>query len=249
MKKILVAMMLIVMLAGCSDTTEYEGTIQSLEDEVMTLTTNLDSTNEEKENIDSEYQKLTEQFTSLEDKYNDYKEKMEPYEGLEQSEAEARKLEADRIAEEEKEKKAAKEEQERIEKEKAEKEAAEKEEAERKAAEKAAQEEEARGYETGITYDQLARRPDDYMGEQMKFSGKVVQVIEGNGETQLRFAVNDDYDQMIYLAYNPAIVDQRVLEDDYLTIYGTSLGTMSYEATSGATITIPAAFIDIIEFN
>lgn len=245
----MLSILMILILPGCSDVTEYEDTIQSLEDEVATLTTNLDSANEEKENINTEYQKLTDDFTTLENEYGDYKEKMEPYEELEKSEAEARKVEADRIAQEEKEKKEAKEEQERIEKEKAEKEAAEKEAAEKEAAEKAAQEEAAQGYETGITYDQLARTPDDYIGDKIKFSGKVVQVIEGDGETQLRFAVNDDYDQMVYLAYYPEIVDQRVLEDDYLTIYGSSLGTMSYESTLGASITIPAAFIDIIEFN
>lgn len=220
----------LLILSGCSDVTEYEETIQSLEDEVTTLTTNLDSTNEEN-------QQLTEDFTTLENEYGDYKEKMEPYEELEKSEAEARKVEADRIAQEEQE-----------EKEQAEQEAAEKEAAEKEAAEQAAQEEAAQGYETGITYDQLARTPDDYIGEKVKFSGKVVQVMEGDGEIQLRFAVNDDYDQIIYLAYSPEIVNQRVLEDDYLTIYGSSLGTMSYESTLGATITIPAAFVDNIEF-
>lgn len=39
--------------------------------------------------------------------------------------------------------------------------------------------EEAQGYETGITYDQLARTPDDFKGKKVKFTGKVVQVIEG----------------------------------------------------------------------
>lgn len=71
------------------------------------------------------------------------------------------------------------------------------------------------------------------MGEKIKFNGKVVQVIEGEDEIQLRFAVNDDYDQMIYLAYSPDIVDKRVLEDDTLTIYGYSMGTISYESTMG----------------
>ena len=37
---------------------------------------------------------------------------------------------------------------------------------------------EAIGYDTGITYEQLARTPNEYNGEKVKFSGKVIQVIE-----------------------------------------------------------------------
>jgi membrane protein involved in colicin uptake len=249
MNKVVLSIVLTFLLVGCSDGTDYEETIQSLEEEVSTLTTDLDAANQEKENFTSENKKLSDDFTSLENEYNDYKERMAPYEDLEAAEAEARKLEADRLTQEEQEAKEEREEQERLEKEQAEKEAAEKEAAEQAAAEQAAQEEAAQGYETGITYDQLARTPDDYIGEKVKFSGKVVQVIEGDGETQLRFAVDDDYDQMIYLAYYPEIVEQRVLEDDYLTIYGSSLGTISYESTLGGMITIPAAFVDNMEFN
>lgn len=92
--------------------------------------------------------------------------------------------------------------------------------------------EEAKGYETGITYDQLARTPDDYYGKKVKFSGKVVQVIEGSGDdVQIRLAVNDDYDTILFGQYSSDIVSSRVLEDDYITIYGMSVGTISYEST------------------
>lgn len=108
--------------------------------------------------------------------------------------------------------------------------------------------EEAKGYETGITYDQLARTPDDYYGKKVKFYGKVIQVIEGSGDDiQIRLAVNDDYDTIIYGQYSSDIVSSRVLEDDYITIYGTSVGTISYESTLGGTITIPGVYIDKID--
>ena len=58
----------------------------------------------------------------------------------------------------------------------AEKEVEEQKAAEQKAAEEAAAAkaaEEAKGYETGITYDQLARTPDDFKGKKVKFYGKV----------------------------------------------------------------------------
>lgn len=207
--------------------------------------TNIESLEKEKKDLNSEIEELTSDKDKIEKDYKEYKDRMSSYEELEESEAEARKIEAEKKkAEEEAAQQARKEAEE---KERAEKEAAEKAEAE--AAKKAEEAKIAQGYETGITYDQLARTPDEYTGERLKFSGKVIQVIEGDDEIQLRFAVNDDYDKVMYLGYSPDIVDQRVLEDDYLTIYGYSIGTISYESTMGGTITIPASFVEKIEFN
>src|SRR5699024_4558846 len=110
------------------------------------------------------------------------------------------------------------------------------------------EEKEKKGYDRGITYDQLARTPDDYEGEKVKFSGKVLQVMEGNGSTvQLRMAINDDYDKVIYVEYDSNIVDSRILEDDQITIMGLSAGLLTYESTLGGEITIPAVMVDTIE--
>ena len=107
--------------------------------------------------------------------------------------------------------------------------------------------EEAQGYETGITYDQLARTPDDFKGKKVKFTGKVVQVIEGSGSIQIRLSVNDNYDTILFGQYDSSIVGSRVLEDDHITIYGTSAGTISYQSTMGGTITIPGVSIEKID--
>lgn len=116
-------------------------------------------------------------------------------------------------------------------------------------AQKKQQEEEAaKGYETGITYEQLARTPDQYKGQKVKFSGKVIQVIEGSGEEiQIRLEVNDNYQTVLLGEYSSSIVSSRVLENDHITIYGTSVGTISYQSTLGGTITIPAVMIDKID--
>ena len=115
------------------------------------------------------------------------------------------------------------------------------------AQEQAAAEEEAQGYETGISYDQLARTPDDYLSKKVKFSGKVIQVMEGDTSTQIRLAVNDDYDTVLLAEYSKSIVSSRILEDDHITIYGTSVGTISYKSTLGGTITIPGVYVDKID--
>ena len=116
---------------------------------------------------------------------------------------------------------------------------------EKKAKEEA---EKAKGYETGITYSQLSRNPEKYEGKKVKFKGKVVQVIEGSGsEVQIRLAVNSDYDMVLFGQYDSSIVGSRVLEDDVITIYGSSVGTISYQSTMGGTITIPGVMIEKID--
>lgn len=110
-------------------------------------------------------------------------------------------------------------------------------------------EEEKIGYETGITYKQLARTPDDFKGKKVKFSGKVMQVMEGDGETQLRIAVNDDYDSMLYVAYKSKITSIRILEKDSVTVKGLSAGLLTYKSTLGGDISIPSMLVEKIELN
>ncbi|MGM0878843.1 MAG: toxin regulator [Bacillota bacterium] len=135
---------------------------------------------------------------------------------------------------------------------KAKKEAEEKAAAEAKAkaeaeAKRLAEEKEKKGYETGITYDQLARTPDDYIGEKVKFRGKVVQVMEGDGTTQIRFAVGENYDTILFGEFESHIVESRVLEDDIITVMGISSGLLTYESTMGGNISIPGMLIEKIE--
>lgn len=104
-------------------------------------------------------------------------------------------------------------------------------------------------YKSDITYEQIARTPDDYYFEKVKFSGKVVQVMEGEETTnQLRVAINDNYDTVMLVEYEKDILDSRVLEDDYINIYGFSMGVITYESTMGGNITIPAVSANMIEY-
>lgn len=114
--------------------------------------------------------------------------------------------------------------------------------------------ENAKNYKTGqckeIAYDKLARNPEQYEMEQIKLSGRVVQLIEGDSDFyELRVAVNDNYDTVIYVTYDHRILESRILEDDYITLYGTSMGTITYESTMGGHITIPSMLAGKIVFN
>ena len=103
------------------------------------------------------------------------------------------------------------------------------------------------GYETGITYDQLARTPDDYIGKKVKFTGVAIQVIEGSGTTMLRVATSGHYDNVILVEYQSDLTPIRVLDDDKVIIYGVSQGLYTYESTGGADITIPYIMVDQLE--
>src|SRR5699024_9936838 len=106
-------------------------------------------------------------------------------------------------------------------------------------------------YETDITYDNLARDPDKYEDEKVKFSGRIIQVMEDDEEdyTQYRFTVNDDSDTVAYLAITKDQLDSRILEDDMLTIYGKSIGVVTYESTLSGDVTIPAIIVNMFEQN
>lgn len=180
------------------------------------------------------YEKVHKEHAELKDTYAAYKAKMEPYEEIQLIDAQY---------------KAEQQKQEMQQKKEAEERAAAEEKARKEAEEKAAAEaraaEEAKGYETGITFDNLARTPNDYIGKKVKFKGKVVQVLEGSTETQIRLAVNGDYDQIIFCRVPKAkTANTRILEDDYIHIMGVSNGLISYESTMGGTITIPDVSVD-----
>ena len=98
-------------------------------------------------------------------------------------------------------------------------------------------------FRSDVSYDEIARHPNDYDGELLTFSGEVAQVIEGDGMTELRIAVDGDYDDIIYGIYDNRILDSRLLEDDKIQFYGESCGIISYQSTLGETISIPSMLI------
>lgn len=110
-----------------------------------------------------------------------------------------------------------------------------------------AAEQEPTQYKTGVTFDQIARTPDDYEGKKIEFTGKVLQVMEEDDYTEIRLAVDGDYDNVILVDVDSNIMNgSRILEDDLVTVSGVSDGTTTYESTSGANITIPAMTAKII---
>lgn len=103
-------------------------------------------------------------------------------------------------------------------------------------------------YATNITFDDLSRFPDDYEGKKVTFYGKVAQVVEVEDEIHVRLAISGDYNMIIFLYFSQDLLKNgRILEDDYITVYGTARGLYSYTATLGQTITLPLVEVEILE--
>lgn len=91
-----------------------------------------------------------------------------------------------------------------------------------------------------ISYDKLARSPEKYDGDIIKLEGKIIQVIEGDdGSAEYRVALDEYYDEVIYVTYIREESSDRFIEDDEVTVFGRSEGLYTYESVWGSEITIP----------
>ena len=100
-----------------------------------------------------------------------------------------------------------------------------------------------------LEYKAFSRDPDAYTGRRIKFSGKIVQVIEDTFSVSFRIATKSGYDNVVYATYYPPEGYKRLLEDDSVVVYGVYTGIYSYETVLGSTVTIPACMVDRIELK
>lgn len=102
-------------------------------------------------------------------------------------------------------------------------------------------------------YKDIFRNAEKYDGEYIKVKGKVVQVLEDTLSYNVRLDMTKDkygfWDDTIYISLIKSNVDTRILEDDIITVWGTLGGLYSYEAVSGATITLPLIHGFFAEIN
>lgn len=221
-----------MLLTGCS------GISQSDYDSLVSENSDLKI---RREQLNEAYEARRQKYKALE---SDYEKLESDYAALESNTADWREYTDDQKA-------AAKAqaEKDRIEAEEAERKAQEEEEAQRKAEEEARLAEEAKGYETGITYDEIARTPDNYKGKKVKFSGRIIQIVEGSYKNCARMSTDGKYDDVIYITYYNDVTDIRLLEDDMVTIYGTFTGLYTYTSVLNSSITLPEISVDRIELN
>lgn len=104
-----------------------------------------------------------------------------------------------------------------------------------------------------IAYDDLARNPDSYTGQFVKFTGEIIQVIDDGTSATYRINVTEDeygfWDDTVLVAYTYEEGKGRFLEDDIVTFYGVYGGLYTYESTMGADITVPSVYAEYIDLN
>ena len=125
--------------------------------------------------------------------------------------------------------------EEQLAQEKAQKEAEE--EAKKEAEEEAKRQAESQKYETGLTWEQIAREGR---------VGELGQVMSGSGFTQYRVAINGDYDTIMLIEVLDGISSEVLLEDDYVYFKGMSMGQYTYTTVLGSEMTIPSFIVDEI---
>jgi len=88
-------------------------------------------------------------------------------------------------------------------------------------------------------YKKIQRKPDKYDGKNIKVSGTVIQVSEGWFDT-VTLRVEDTNGDIWYISYSYSDGEDKILEDDKITIYGECTGTETYITILGGTATIPS---------
>ncbi len=103
-----------------------------------------------------------------------------------------------------------------------------------------------------VSYESIARNPDDYNGMLVKFTGKVEQVMEHSWiPNEYRISVTKGqyglWEDVVYVKYTLPEGASRILEGDIVSFYGECKGTTSYLSILGQTVTIPSVDAEIIE--
>ena len=102
-----------------------------------------------------------------------------------------------------------------------------------------------------IAYTSLERTPGEYEGEYVKFSGYVVQVCSEASSalyySTYRVATSGRYNNVVYLVVDNYGSGTRILEDDYITFYGTFDGLYTYTTVRGDQITIPKVMAEYVD--
>lgn len=103
---------------------------------------------------------------------------------------------------------------------------------------------------TGVTYDDLMRNNEDYIGKIVHYQGKVLQMQNVYGDTYaLRVGITEKtffYEDVVWTNY----AGPRVLENDIVEFWGTVKGLREYTAVLGNTITVPevdALILDVVK--
>lgn len=104
------------------------------------------------------------------------------------------------------------------------------------------------------TFEDIARNPESVKGEYAKLTGEVIQVLESGESVTLRVNITKGnygyYSDTIYVAYTrKSDEEDRILEDDVITIYGKLAGIETYTSVLGQRVSLPKIYAEYIEIQ
>lgn len=92
-----------------------------------------------------------------------------------------------------------------------------------------------------VTYDDLMRDEDAMKGQDVTFTGEIIQAA---GRYTYRLAI-DNPDKLINAdaVLLRVVSEEKIIEGDRITVYGTSVGFTSYTGVLGNTVTVPYIYV------
>ena len=94
-----------------------------------------------------------------------------------------------------------------------------------------------------------------FKGTNVKIIGEVVQVLYGSNSVDLRVNITKKgsystyYTDTVYVTYYTKPNEDKILDNDIITIYGTAQGDCSYTSIMGAKVILPKIDANFIEIN
>lgn len=92
-----------------------------------------------------------------------------------------------------------------------------------------------------VSYEELARYPDNYFKKSIKLKGQITQVVDaGDNNTLYLLAVNDNHNHIAIVGYNGDFSNGRILNGDEILFYGLSGGLISTDTANNGNVTCPS---------
>lgn len=100
-----------------------------------------------------------------------------------------------------------------------------------------------------IRFAELKKNPDKYFFEFVRYQGEILQIMEDETSTVIRLAVTKEsygynFNDVVYITYTGTT---PFVDEDIITVYGTIIGSHTYESQAGHQITLPHLEAEIIE--
>lgn len=104
-----------------------------------------------------------------------------------------------------------------------------------------AHDQDPKAYQSKITYNQVARNPEQFDDKKLKFTGRVLQVINvEDDEIEVPIAVDNNEDHVMLVEIDRHLLkNASILEDDLITVSGIGDGTKSYNDPNHGHVTVP----------